>query len=147
MRLIINADNRIAAGATDDYEGPNPWVQAPEDFDQARMAEYLLVDGALVLVPTSKITKLSFRNRFTESEKIMIEMAALDNPTAPMPERLQSAKLRVYLADVNAARDYIDLQRLDTRAGVVALEGVGLLQPGRALEILDAPIQPHERPE
>lgn len=93
----------------------------------------------------TSITRLAFRNRFTLAEKAAIELAALDNPTAPMPQRQQAAALRAYLADV-AAATYIDLQRPDTRAGVQMLETAGLLANGRALEILDAPIQPEERP-
>lgn len=38
------------------------------------------------------------------------------------------------------------LQRPDTRSGVEMLESAGLLTEGRASEILDAPIQPEERP-
>lgn len=34
----------------------------------------------------------------------------------------------------------------DTRAGVQVLEAAGMLAEGRALEILDAPVQPEERP-
>lgn len=92
-----------------------------------------------------RITRLAFRNRFTQGEKVMLEMAALDDPAAPMAQRQQAATMRSYLADVNAAT-FIDLDRDDTRAGVQALEAAGLLASGRALEILDAPVQPHEKP-
>lgn len=90
------------------------------------------------------ITKLAFRNRFTQLEKVGLEIAQLDVPTAPMPQRAQAAALRASQADVNAST-YIDLDRADTRAGVLALEAAGLLAAGRALQILDAEIQPHER--
>lgn len=91
------------------------------------------------------ITKLAFRNRFTLAEKAALEFAALDNPGGSQSERMQAARLRVYLADVVAAT-YVDLAWSDTRAGVMQLEDLGLLAEGRALEILDAPIQPWERP-
>lgn len=55
MKLIIQ-NTRIAATATDDYTGPDEHITAPPDFDAARMGEYRLVDGALVLpdvVPAS----------------------------------------------------------------------------------------------
>ncbi len=93
----------------------------------------------------TSITRLAFRNRFTLAEKAAIELAALDNPTAPMPQRQQAAALRANQADL-AAATFIDLARPDTRAGVQMLEAAGLLANGRALEILDAPIQPEERP-
>ena len=93
----------------------------------------------------TSITRLAFRNRFTLAEKAAIELAALDDPAAPMPRRQQAAALRANQADL-AAATFIDLGRPDTRAGVQMLEAAGLLAEGRALEILDAPIQPEERP-
>jgi hypothetical protein len=62
-----------------------------------------------------------------------------------MAQRQQAAAIRVHLADV-AASTFIDLGRADTRAGVQALEAGGLIGVGRALEILDAPVEAHERP-
>lgn len=84
------------------------------------------------------ITPLAFRNRFTQAEKITIEIAALDDPAAPMPQRQLAAMLRANQLDVTAAR-FIDLQRPDTRAGVQALETYGLIAAGRAALILDTP--------
>ena len=144
MKLIIQ-NNRIAATATDEYTGPDEYIDAPADFDVTRLGEYRYEDGALVLAPDTRITRLAFRNRFTSAEKMALEMAALDNPTAPMAQRQQAAAIRVHLADV-AASTFIDLAVQDTRAGVLALEAGGLLTEGRVLEILDAPVQPHERP-
>src|SRR5574337_1041591 len=54
------------------------------------------------------ITKLAFRNRFTASEKITIEIAARDDPTADMQSRSLAAMLRANQADVAAAQ-FIDL--------------------------------------
>ena len=144
MKLIIQ-NNRIAATATDDYTGPDEYIAAPPDFDASRMGEYVYADGALSLAADSRITRLAFRSRFTQPEKIALEMAALDDPTAAMSARQQAAALRAYLADVGAAT-FIDLQRPDTRAGVQMLERVGLLQAGRALTILESAIAPEERP-
>lgn len=95
--------------------------------------------------PDTAITKLAFRNRFTMAEKVTMELASLDNPGAPMAQRQQSAALRANLSDT-AAAVFIDLSRADTRAGVQMLEAAGLLAAGRALEILDTPVQPSERP-
>lgn len=82
------------------------------------------------------ITKLAFRNRFTQTEKVTIEIAALDDPAAPMQQRQLAAMLRANQLDVASAQ-FIDLQRPDTRAGVQALEQYGLIAAGRAAEILD----------
>jgi hypothetical protein len=86
------------------------------------------------------ITKLAFRNRFTRAEKVAIEMASIDNPAASMAQRQQSAALRADLKDQEGAT-FIDLDRADLRAGVQALEAAGLIAAGRALQILDAPLQ------
>lgn len=89
-----------------------------------------------VPLATIRITKLAFRNRFTQAEKVAIEIAALDNPAASMQVRAQSAALRASQQDVAVAQ-FIDLNRADTRAGVHALEAAGLLAAGRAAVILD----------
>lgn len=85
-----------------------------------------------------RITKLAFRNRFTQAEKVAIEIAGLDNPAATMQQRAQAAALRASQQDV-AVATFIDLKRADTRAGVQALEAAGLLAAGRAAAILDTP--------
>ena len=85
------------------------------------------------------VTQLAFISRFTDAEAIGIDMASRG-------DTVEAAALRRYQAKV-AAGTYIDLQRQDTRAGVMALEEAGLIGPGRALEILDAPIQDFERPK
>lgn len=90
------------------------------------------------------ITRGAFRNRFTEKEKIAIEMAGIDNPTATIEKRMLAAQIRASNADV-AVSQYIDLEREDTRSGVLALEKFGILSAWRALEILDNPVQDFER--
>ena len=144
MKLIIQ-NNRIAATATDAYTGPDFFIEAPADFDVTRLGEYRYEDGVLVLAPDTRITRLAFRNRFTQAEKVALELAALDDPAAPMAQRQQAAALRATLSDT-AAATFIDLIRADTRAGVQMLEAAGLLAAGRAPEILDAPVTPEERP-
>ena len=84
------------------------------------------------------ITKLAFRRRYTEAEKVGIELAALDNIAAPMATRQASAALRAYMKDLETAT-FIDLDRPDTRAGVQQLEAMGLIAQGRAAQILDTP--------
>lgn len=144
MKLIIQ-NNRIAATATDAYTGPDFFIEAPADFDMTRMGEYRYEDSVLVLAPDMRITRLAFRNRFAKAEKVALELAAMDDPAATMAQRQQAAAIRVYLADV-AVSAFVDLKRADTRAGVQSLEAAGLLAAGRALQILDAPIDDHERP-
>lgn len=82
----------------------------------------------------TQVTRLAFRNRFSSAEKAALYNAAKTN-----------VDIQIYLDDLNAA-SFIDLQRPDTRAAVQGLETAGLIGSGRALQILDAPIQPDEVP-
>ena len=90
------------------------------------------------------LSKLGFRNRFTSAEKAAIEFAAIDDPAASLPARMGAAAVRATLADQRDA-EFIDPTRPDTRQGAMAMESYGLLDAGRALEILDAPILAHEQ--
>ncbi|MEN9885691.1 MAG: hypothetical protein RL758_269 [Pseudomonadota bacterium] len=105
-------------------------------------------DGANFTAPAQvnsrHITKLAFRQRFTKAERTAIEIASLDDPAATLFARQQAAFIRASQEDLRVA-NYIDLDRTDTRAGVISMEAAGLLAAGRALQILDAPIQPAER--
>jgi hypothetical protein len=91
-----------------------------------------------------RITLLAFRNRFSPNEKVGLEIAALDVPTAPMDQRAMAASLRASMKDQEVAL-WIDLTRTETRVGVQQLEGAGLIAPGRAAAILDGPITEIER--
>jgi hypothetical protein len=91
-----------------------------------------------------RITLLAFRNRFSQTEKVGLEIAALDVPTAPMAQRAMAASLRASMKDQEVAL-WIDLTRPETRVGVQQLEGAGLIAPGRAAAILDGPITEIER--
>ena len=89
--------------------------------------------------PTERnVSRKAFLSRFTDAEAIDIDLASI-GPTR------EAATVRRYLSKVNAAQ-HIDLAYNETRTGVQALEAGGLLQPGRALAILDAPIEPKEVP-
>ena len=88
-----------------------------------------------------RITRLMFRNRFTQAEHVTIEIASLDDAAAPMQQRQMAAALRVMQRQVSDA-EFIDLNDLVTRAGVQQLEAFGLLAEGRAAEILDGSLAP-----
>ena len=99
-----------------------------------------LYDGQAFSKATSPrhITPLAFRNRFTSAEKTTYAMAA-------SAQTADGAALRAAEQDVLAAR-FIDLDKTETRQRVMALESAGVLNAGRALQILDAPITDDERP-
>lgn len=84
--------------------------------------------------PEFKITKLAFKNRMTQVERIAIRTASQNNPI-----------IFDFLDLVNDAQ-FIDLSRQDTVEGVNFLESEGLLASGRADEILNAPILDEEKP-
>lgn len=87
--------------------------------------------GQLNAVPSVKITKLSFRGRFTAAERAGLEgFAAQANQYA--------YALR---ASMNDQRDatYIDLARADTIAGVNGLATLGVIAPARVNVILNTP--------
>ena len=86
----------------------------------------------------TKLTVLAFRNRFTQAEKVAIDLSSFDNPAAPIEQRQMAAMLRVFMADLHAAT-FVDVSRPDTRAGVQQLEAYGIIGPGRAAVILDTP--------
>lgn len=115
------------------------WSRSFTDFEGLPVATFEPVPAS------TRVTKTAFRNRFTTAEKVTLELASLDNPAASMAQRQQAAMLRVGVAD-SASATFIDLARPDTRAGVQVLESAGILAAGRALEILDSPVQPAERP-
>lgn len=137
---VIVGDPALFPGAidvTDTVPRPAPgWLYEAGDFTPP-------ADNS----PPEKrhVTRLAFRNRFTLAELTAIEIACLDVPTASTVQRQQAAALRVMQRQVDTAT-YIDLERPDTRAGVQQLEAMGVIAAGRALQILDAPIQPAEAP-
>ena len=88
-----------------------------------------------------RITRLMFRNRFTQAELVTIEIVSLDDAAAPMQQRQMAAALRVMQRQVSDA-EFIDLNDPVTRAGVEQLEAFGLLAEGRAAEILDGSLAP-----
>ena len=96
--------------------------------------------------PSARITRLAFRNRFTQAEKIALELAALDNPSATMAQRQQAAALRAHLKDLDSAT-FVDLNHPEAVTAVQSLEAGGLLASGRAATILDVEsITETERP-
>ena len=95
--------------------------------------------------PQRRISPLAFRRRFTKTERTGIELAAVDRPELTIEQRMQSAALRSDLKD-QAQAMYIDLDDVDVAEGVQVLEVIGLLNTGRALEILTAPVKPGEQP-
>jgi hypothetical protein len=91
------------------------------------------------------ITPRAFRARFPALAKARIELMATDVPTASLEQRLQAAAVRAELAE-NDTAGYVDLERVRREGRLQPFVAAGALTEQEALQILDAPIQPDERP-
>lgn len=94
---------------------------------------------------TRHISRLAFRNRLTQPEKIAFEMAQVDDPAAVLTVRETAAALRVMEKDLSAGQ-YVDLNAAATQAGLAQLEALGIIAAGRADEIIWGDILPIEVP-
>lgn len=147
MGYILNLATGIVTRDTDGVQ-----VAPTQSTDDPAYIEYInwISQGqhpVEVSIPppssSTRITKFAFRSRFTSTEKIIMDIAALDDPTAPMQNRQYAAALRVYLKDLDAA-EFVDLSRSDIQEGLEQLVSLGILQSHRVVSILTDPIQPHE---
>lgn len=91
------------------------------------------------------ITSQALRWRLTVSERAAIEWAAVDRADATEVQRKNAATLRSMLKDQDQAQ-FIDLDDIGVASYLLLIEELQLIAPGRASEILGAPIQPGERP-
>lgn len=113
-------------------------------FDGESFHPPIPVEAPAPALGTRKITNLAFDLRFTTEERVAIEMASLDDPTAPLAQRQQAAEVRVSLQRANKA-GFTDLDDPVTRVGVEQFELVGLIAPDRSAAILDGLIEERER--
>lgn len=86
---------------------------------------------AAIAVVNRKITRLALLQRFTVSERIALLNYIQANPASLPAVLLQNVQVTTF----------VDLNRYDTQAGIMALIPLGLLTSGRAAEILNNPIQ------
>lgn len=91
------------------------------------------------------ITQYAFRQRFTQAERVAIEIASLDDPSASMAQRQQAAALRVAMTDLAQAQ-FVNLDLPTVATALADLETAGLLAAGRASEIVSGTVQDFERP-
>ena len=84
MKLIIQ-NNSIAGTATDAYEGPDVFITAPDDFDIARLGEYVITDGVPSIQPPGVPQSVTMRQA-----RLALHAAGLltlvDAAIASMPE-------------------------------------------------------------
>lgn len=106
-----------------------------EEFRDLNLEELQKTHKEIIQEHDKRITKLAFLNRFTQAERILLRQAGKDN-----------ALVEDYWNLVSLAT-FIDLNRPDTISGVQTLESIGLLDEGRADEILNSPVLAEERYE
>lgn len=82
----------------------------------------------------TRITAVAFKRRLTQAERIAIRNLAKTNDVAFDFQDLLDSSQAVHLTDSDVSK------------GLAMLEAAGKLAPGRADEILSAPIQQVERP-
>lgn len=114
------------------------WVKVAKPENGQRYRHY--VGGGFVEsfwsdptdVANTKISKLAFKQRMTQQERVAVrEAAKTDAQVYDFQDLLDSAT-------------YVDLSRQDTIDGVSQLEQAGLLGAGRADEILNTPVSEEE---
>ena len=141
-------DARRVVGVTQTADPvEHPHMVPLQSYDLAVLGKrHDLASGAFVETPaepaptptTRNVSNKAFLSRFTDDEAIDIDLASIGATR-------EAAALLRYLSKVNAA-NHIDQAEDETRTGVQALEAAGLRKPGRALVILDTPIEPKELP-
>jgi len=94
------------------------------------MTAFFVGDPAIT---DTRITKLAFKQRMTQPERIAIRAAAESNPVV------------FDFQDLVESATFVDLARQDTIDALNTLEAAGLLANGRAAVILTAPVQEIER--
>lgn len=127
-------------------EPPEGWAEVPALQVAALAVGSKLVAGVVQAPLDTRprhITVLAFRNRFTPAERVAMDLASIHNSAAPAQVQAMAAGLRDNERSLAVAA-YVDLARVDTRAGVQALP-TSIIAAGRAAVILDAPIAEAER--
>ena len=92
--------------------------------------------------PGPFLSNYAFDMRYTLPERIAIkQLADQRNPDGSFTTTAYAVQVNVERA---AKAKFINTQRAETRSGVMQFVALGVLTEARALEILDAPIQPFE---
>lgn len=139
--VVIRDSDQKAVAPTDnptnaDYVAYTDWVAAGNSPTE--------IHTLTETVALQEITKFAFRKRFTQAEKVAIDLMSIDSPSADISIRQQQAALRVSLAD-QANAEFISLVDTAVITGVHTLVALGVLTAVRATEILTAPIADDER--
>lgn len=108
------------------YEPSSPWVTIPDNvqagwtFDGTNYAE----PTPTPVPPRTRLSRLEFRNKFTQAEKQSLYAAKASN-----------VDVEIFLDDL-ASAEYVELTDPATIAAVQSLEAGGIVGSGRGDEIL-----------
>ena len=157
-RLAISGDVVLVADPEgSNSDGRHPQVHVLQLSTGTRVASIELPDGAnpgaVEINPVTGFGYVVARGAGgifaldLSSHKIanFIPTCAAPIDLASQGSTSQAATMRRYQNKISVAA-WIGLDDPITRSGVQTLESVGLIAGGRALQILDAPVQPGERP-
>jgi hypothetical protein len=121
MKLIIQ-NNRIAATATDEYTGPDEYIDAPADFDITRMGDYVYVNGAISIPSPQVVTMRQARLALLGAGLLDDIDAAINSLPSPQKE---------------AARiEWEYSQEVQRSSGLVSMMGAALGLDDAALDAL-----------
>ena len=116
--------------------------QALRDWPSS--SDFSTTKPVLDTTPLSLMTTAAFLARFTDAEYIPIELASIDNPSASIEQRTQSAGIRRLLKEIDLAT-YINLRDPRITGALTMLASAGFLSVARKDEILNTNVRPHER--
>ena len=136
MQLIIQ-NNRIAATATDDYTGPDQHIPAPEDFDPARMADYVYADGILALPDPPSLQAMVVQatqarlDNFARTRNYDGILSACTYATSSVPKFAEEGQYAVQARDATWAALYVLLAEVQagTRPAPASFDDVQPLLP------------------
>lgn len=130
MKLIIQG-GRVVATATADYQGES--IDAPADFDGARMSAYRYAGGVLVLPVLSQFERdqARYAKRAAAKDGLLAYMAA-DNMSLVRSGEWTVAQLTSLMADpaLAAANAYMSTLSFELAAQAIAQAQTPLLTPG-----------------
>lgn len=92
-----------------------------------------------------RISRMAFHDRFLLDELVHLKLVAAINPTDPAEAQRLSAEVAIFDDKLKYA-SYVDLDDERTVNYLNYLVYLGVLDEGRARQILTAPVQDHERP-
>lgn len=106
-----------------------------EDYGEGKIIKYIKPVETPPMPIKKVISKLAFRKRLTFNERLRIDNYEDDSSL----NSSQKAVLKTYAKDFEASSE-VDLDDVELRESLEALEQYGLLEKGRAEQILSYPM-------